>query len=114
LTAREASGEGGDVLAWVSTFEGSPEQVDDLVYTTLKKVLPQLKRYDGFNGALALADRQGGKVLTELLWGSEEAMRASEETSYWYRRYSAEAAGDTVVSVERYKVVFSAMKEARP
>jgi hypothetical protein len=40
-----------------------------------------------------------------LLWESEEA-------SYWYRRYSAEAAGDTLTSVERYEVVFSELKEA--
>jgi hypothetical protein len=53
-------------------------------------------------------------VLTVLLWESEEAMRASEEASYWYRRYSAEAAGDTGTSVERYEVVFSELKEALP
>ncbi len=74
------------MFARVSTFEGLPEQVDELVHTALEKVLPQLKRYDGFNGALALANRGSGKVLTILLWQSEEA-------SYWYRRYSAEAAG---------------------
>ena len=77
-------------------------------------MLPQLKRYEGFNGALALADRGSGKVLTVLLWKSEEAMRVSEEASYWYRRYSAEAAGDKVTSVERYEVLFSEMKEAEP
>jgi heme-degrading monooxygenase HmoA len=102
------------VFARVSTFEGRPEQVDELVHTALEKVLPQLKRYDGFNGAVALADRGGGKVLTILLWQSEEAMRASEEASYWYRRYSAEAAGDKVTSVERYEVVLWEIKGAQP
>jgi heme-degrading monooxygenase HmoA len=100
------------VFARVSTFEGRPEQVDELVHTALEKVLPQLKRYDGFNGALALADRGNGKVLTVLLWESEEAMLASEEASYWYRRYSAEAAGEEVTSVERYEVVFLEMRGA--
>jgi hypothetical protein len=95
------------MFARVSTFEGRPEQVDALVHIGLEKFLPQLKRYDGFNGALALADRGSGKVLTVLLWESEEA-------SYWYRRYSAEAAGDTVTSVERCEVVLLEMKEARP
>ena len=102
------------MFARVSTFEGLPEQVDELVHIALEKVLPQLKRYDGFNGALALADRGSGKVLTVLLWESEEAMRASEEASYWYRRFSAEAAGDKVTSVERYEVVFSEIEEAQP
>ena len=105
------------MFARVSTFEGRPERADELVDTALEKVLPQLKRYDGydgFDGALALADRGSGKVLTILLWESEEAMRASEEASYWYRRYSAEAAGEKVTSVERYEVVFSQIMEAKP
>ncbi len=102
------------MFARVSTFDGRPVQADELVHTALEKVLPQLKRYDRFNGALALADRGSGKVLTILLWESEEAMRASEEASYWYRRYSAEAAGEKVTSVERYEVVFSQIMEAKP
>jgi heme-degrading monooxygenase HmoA len=102
------------VFARVSTFEGPPEQVDELVHTALEKVLPQLKRYDGFKGAMALAERGSGKVLTILLWQSEEAMRASEEASYWYRRYSAEAADDKVTSVERYEVIFWEIKGAQP
>ena len=102
------------MFARVSTFEGRPEQVDELVHTALEKVLPQLKRYGGFDGALALADRRSGKVLTMLLWQSEGAMHASEEASYWYRRYSAEAAGDKVTSVERYEVVLWEIEEAQP
>jgi hypothetical protein len=50
-------------------------------------------------------------VLAVLLWESEEAMRASEEAPYWYRRDSAEAAGDTGTSVKRCEVVFSEMEE---
>ncbi len=102
------------MFARVSTFEGPPEQVDELVHTAVEKVLPQLKRFAGFNGILALADRQSGKVLTVLLWESEEAMRASEEASYWFRRYSAEAASKTVTGVERYEVVFSELNRAQP
>ena len=41
-------------------------------------------------------------------------MHASEEASYWYRRYSAEAAGDKVTSVERYEVVLWEIEEAQP
>jgi hypothetical protein len=88
--------------------------VDELVHTALEKVLPQLERYDGFKGTIACADRGSGKVLTILLWQSENAMRASEEASYWYRRYSAEAAGDKVTSVDRYEVVFWEVKGAQP
>jgi hypothetical protein len=41
-------------------------------------------------------------------------VRASEEASYWYRRYSAGAAGNKVTSVEKCEVVFSEIKEAQP
>jgi heme-degrading monooxygenase HmoA len=95
------------VFARVSTFEGHPERVDELVRAATEKVLPQLRRLDGFNGALALADRHSGKVLTLILWESEQAMRVSEGPSYWFRAYSAEAADEKVTSVERYEVVFS-------
>ncbi len=89
--------------------------MDELVHTALEKVLPQLERHEGLNGVPALANRGSGKVLTVvLLWEGEEAMRASEQASYWYRRYSAEAAGDTGTSVERYEVVLSEMEEALP
>jgi hypothetical protein len=60
-----------------------------------------------FNWALALANRESGKVLTTLLWQSEGA-------SHWYRNYSAEAADDKVTSVERYEVLYSEIEEAYP
>ena len=57
---------------------------------------------------LVLANRQKvGKILIVTLWQSEEAMRSSEEASYWFRAFSAGAAGGKVTNVERYKVVFS-------
>jgi hypothetical protein len=37
-------------------------------------------------------------------------MSASEESAYWFRTYSAEAAHGRVTSVERYEVVFSDLK----
>ena len=100
------------MYARVSTFEGSPERVDDLVHAIVEKVLPQLRRLDGFSGVLALADRQSGKAVAVMLWQSEQAMRVSEEASYWFRRYSAEAANETVTGVERYEVVFSELDVA--
>jgi hypothetical protein len=45
-----------------------------------------------------------------ILWESEQAMSASEDSAYWFRIYSAEAASETVTGVERYEVVFSELK----
>jgi hypothetical protein len=47
------------------------------------------------------------------LWESEEAMRGGEEASYWFRAFSAEAAGGEVTDVERYEVVFSETRGAQ-
>jgi heme-degrading monooxygenase HmoA len=72
------------MFARVSTFEGDPEQVDELTRYAEEQVVPALRELDGFNGVLGLADRQSGKVLAVTLWESEQAMRASEEAASSY------------------------------
>jgi len=95
------------VFARITKFECPPERVDELRYAVVERALPAVRRLDGFAGALVLANRQSGEVQVVVLWESEQAMSASEESAYWFRTYSAEAAGETVTSVERYEVVFS-------
>jgi heme-degrading monooxygenase HmoA len=102
------------VFARVTKFEGPPERVDELHHAVVERPLPAVRRLDGFAGALILADRSSGKVLAVTLWESEQAMSASEESAYWFRVYSAEAADETVTSVERYEVVFSDLYKAQP
>jgi heme-degrading monooxygenase HmoA len=95
------------MFARLVTIEGHSEQLDDFIRVGAEKVLPQLRRLDGFEGSLVLADRRSGKIVTVTLWESEEAMRVGEEVSYWFRAFSAEAAGGEVNEVERYEVVSS-------
>jgi heme-degrading monooxygenase HmoA len=95
------------MFARVTTFEGPREHVDDLRHAVVQHMLPALRRLEGYQGVLILADRQGGKVLGVSLWESEEAMGASEESAYWFRTYGTEAAGERVTNVERYEVFFS-------
>jgi heme-degrading monooxygenase HmoA len=102
------------VFARVTKFEGSPERVDELRYAVVERVLPAARRLDGFAGVLVFADRPSGKVLAVSFWESEQAMDASEESAYWFRVYSAEAADETVTSVERYDVVFSDLNRVQP
>jgi heme-degrading monooxygenase HmoA len=98
------------VFARITRFEGSPEQVDELRNAVVEQTLPAVRRLDGFNGAMFLADHQSGRVQVVILWESEQAMRASEESAYWFRIYSAEASSETVTGVERYEVVFSELR----
>jgi heme-degrading monooxygenase HmoA len=100
---RQVSG-GGIMLARVSIFEGSPDQIDEMLRQVREQVLPRAKQLDGFKGLLALGDRQSGKTLGITLWESEEAMRASEADANRMRSESAEASGETIAGVERYEV----------
>ena len=95
------------MLARMFTTQGRRERLDEFVTTGEKKVLPALKRLAGFGGLLVLANRQNGKILVVTFWEDEEGMRGSEEASYWFRAFGAEAAGGGVIGVDRYEVVFS-------
>jgi hypothetical protein len=88
--------------------------VDEYRRALVEHMLPAVRRLEGYQGVLILADRQSGKVVGVALWESEEAMRASEEAAYWFRTYGAEAASERVTSVERYEVVFSEGTGAQP
>jgi heme-degrading monooxygenase HmoA len=107
-----AEGWKGDkgVFARMFTIEGRREQFDGFAHAGEEKVLPALRRLDGFDGLLILADRQNGKILVVTLWESEEAMRGSEAASHWFRAFVAEVAGGKVTDVERYEVVYSEAK----
>ena len=100
------------MFARMFTIEGHREQLDELARAGEEKVLWALQRFDGFEGLLVLANHQNGQILIVTLWESEEAMHGGEEASYWFRAFSAEAAGGEVTDVERYEVVFSETKVA--
>jgi heme-degrading monooxygenase HmoA len=85
-----------------------------MTHEIIEHVLPALRQQDGFSGALVLVERASGKVLGLTLWESEQAMNATEEAAYWLRVFSAEAAGGMITDVERYEVIFSEVKGARP
>jgi len=87
-------------------FEGSPENIDEILRQVREVVLPQAKQDEGFKGLIALGDRQSGKTLGITFWESEEAMRASEEGANRLHSESAEASGQEQAGVERYEVGF--------
>ncbi len=95
------------MFARVSTYQGSPQQIDEGLDHARQSILPRVQEVDGFEGVYYLVDRQSGKALSITLWESEEAMRASEEEANKLRGESAEAAGATVEGVERYEVAIS-------
>ena len=94
--------------------EAPPQRLDDMTHEIREHVLPALRQQDGFSGFLVLLERASGKVLGLTLWESEQAMNATEEAAYWLRVFSAEAAGGMITEVERYEVIISEVKGARP
>ncbi len=103
------------MFARITKFEGSAGRLDELRYAVVERTLPAVRRLEGFAGTLVLADRQNGNVQVVVLWDSEEAMSASEDSAYWFRTYSAEATGERITGVERYEVIFSeVVKGAQP
>jgi heme-degrading monooxygenase HmoA len=102
------------VHARISTFEGSPEHIDEGLRQARESVLPQLQQQGGFEGLVALADRQSGKTLGITFWESEEALKASEEAADRLREESAEAMSDTIAGVERYEVGLFEVPSAGP
>jgi heme-degrading monooxygenase HmoA len=104
---------GSSMFARTFTIEGRREQLDEFARTGQEKILPALRRLEGFEGLLVLAKRQNGKILMVTLWESEEALRGGEEASHWFRAFGAEVAGGKAADVERYEVVYSETGGAR-
>ena len=102
------------MFARVSTYEGRPEQLDEMHQEGMEHVLPALEMQDGFSGGLVLADRQSGEMLVVTLWESEQAMDATEDASQWMRIFGAQSRGGTINRVERYEVFYAAVQEAPP
>ena len=92
------------MYARISTFEGSPENIDQELRRVRENVLPQLRQQEGFEGMVALADQQAGKTLGITFWESEEALQASEEAAERLREDTAQAMSETIAGVQRYEV----------
>jgi heme-degrading monooxygenase HmoA len=101
------------MFARVSTYQGRPEQLDEMHQEGMEHVLPALEMQDGFSGGLVLADRQSGKMLVVTLWESEQALDATEDASRWLRIFGAQSGGGTISSVQRYEVFFASIQEAQ-
>jgi heme-degrading monooxygenase HmoA len=100
--------------ARVSTIRGTPQKMDDAKGHIQEQTLPQLRKMDGFEGFLALGDRQSGKVVGVAFWESEEALRATDQAVSGVRSGVAQAADGTVASVEAYEVLVNEAPSAGP
>jgi hypothetical protein len=105
---------GGGMFARVSQFAVNPERLQQGSRAVEDHVIPALRMQSGYNGGLLLGNPESGKVLTVSLWENEEAMHATDEASYWFRTFGAEAAGGTVADVETYEVYRARLTHPHP
>jgi heme-degrading monooxygenase HmoA len=101
------------MFARVSTFQGPPDQTAEGIRVAREQILPAARLQDGFKGIYLLFDRESGRSLSVTLWETEEDMARSEEAANRARDESVRAAGDTVISVERYEVALEDLEFRR-
>jgi hypothetical protein len=63
-----------------------------------ERIIPRCQQQDGYNGFIALGNRETGKVIGISLWESERALQATEEEANLYGRRLQK------LLVERYRV----------
>ncbi len=99
----------------LTTVEGvPPDKMDDAARHLREQVLPQLQQLDGFEGFIAVRDRENGRLRGLALWESEDALRATDEAAARIRGTVTEATGGTIASVENYEVVVFEAPSAGP
>lgn len=106
--------EGGENAnaARVSRLEGDPGKIDEATQRAVQDILPRVRQLPGFQGAIAMVDRNKGRTLIVTLWESAEKMRSSEEQADKLRQESADVGGGRVVGVERYEVMYAKLPAA--
>jgi hypothetical protein len=92
------------MFARVTTLEGPPEQIDEALRHVRERVLPRIRQYEGYNGFIALGNRQAGRVLGITLWGTKQSLQSTEEEANRLRRETSETVGQAIASVESYEV----------
>src|SRR5262245_8511756 len=101
----------GDVerakAARVSVLEGSADAIDPGLDKTRGETLPKVRAIEGNGAAIALADRDNGRVSMITLWDSVDAMRASEQEADQLREQSADLVGQKITTVARYQVAMA-------
>jgi hypothetical protein len=92
--------------ARLTTLEGvASDKMDEATRHIREQTLPQLQQLDGFEGFIAVRDRENGRLRGLALWESEDALRATDEAAARIRGGVTEATGGTIASVENYEVV---------
>jgi hypothetical protein len=86
---------------------------EQMLQTIQENVLPMLRTYDGFAGYLALYDEDGSRAKAIILWETEDAGVAAEETLAQRRRQISGGLGLTIESEDLYEATVVEFEAAR-
>lgn len=96
------------MFARVTTFTGSPDQIESGISFMRDTGVPAVQKQPGFKGILTLVDRKGGKVWGATFWETEQQQRASEAAITHLRsQYAQVSAASQQPTVEVYEVAAS-------
>jgi hypothetical protein len=88
----------------VSTFQGTPERLDDVLLYVKDEVVPELSKAEGFKGLATHVNRSNGKFMSMSFWDAREDMERSRQVADELRAKGAEALGASLLSVDEYEV----------
>jgi hypothetical protein len=94
----------------LTTFEGSPENVERVLDLLADRVLPSLRGQPGWQGLLGLASPSRHRAVAISFWESESAMRESGSNIGAFRSRARDI-GISVSDLERLEVIFHETSE---
>jgi heme-degrading monooxygenase HmoA len=93
------------VVARVTTFRGSPEQIEAGLRIYRESVGPWLREATGFRGFIGFVDREGERGIVMSLWASEELARDAERSGIRLRDEVAQTVETPIEAVEYLDVI---------
>ncbi len=93
------------MVARVTTFRGSAEQIQEGLRIYRESVGPWLREATGFRGFIAFVDREGDRGVVMSLWASDELARDAERSGMRLRDEVAETVQTPIAGVEYLEVI---------
>ncbi|SRR6266545_2142750 len=94
------------MFARLSTFTSSLEKLDEGIAVLRDRVLPEIEKQPGFDGAMLLAGVDADVAYTVTFWKSEEALTATAESGKRLAEMAAQEL-DLQVEVANCEVAFA-------
>jgi heme-degrading monooxygenase HmoA len=91
------------VFARVARYEVPDDRLEQAV-AAFGEAGKEIEHLEGFAGGYVLLDEEDGRTMTITIWQNAVALEESERVARRARQAAADAAGGTVLSVEKFEV----------